>query len=266
MTCLAGFLLAASLHAFDLGLLLATLGGTALVIASGCVFNNYLDRDMDKKMARTKKRALVTDSVPAFNALLFATLLCVAGFALLASFTNWLVVIIGLAGFIDYVALYTFSKRYSVHSTLIGSIAGATSMVAGYCAVTGRFDMGALLLWLLMTAWQVPHTYAMAIRRYNDYTAASVPIMPVVKGVRLTKLYSLAWIVVFTVAASLLTVFGYTGWVYLTVILAVSFYWFNKGLRLYNRDNAVWGKKMFLTSLVVLLTTSVMLSVGALLP
>lgn len=265
MTCLAGFLLAASLQSFDLGLLLATLSGTALVIAAGCVFNNYFDRDMDKKMARTKKRALVIHSIPNWHALVLGVTLLLAGFGFL-SLTNWLVMLIGAIGFIDYVFLYTFIKRHSVHSTLVGSVCGATSMVAGYCAVTGQFDTAALLLGLLMTAWQMPHTYAMAMRRHDDYKAADIPIMPVVKGMEVTKVYTLVWIVVFTVAVSLLTVFDYTGWTYLVVMLGISLYWFTKGLRFYKGDDVVWGKKMFLTSLIVLLTTSVMLSVGALLP
>ncbi|MEO5628089.1 MAG: heme o synthase [Candidatus Saccharimonadales bacterium] len=264
ISCAAGFLLA-SVHSLNLPLLSATLLGTSLVIASGCVFNNYFDRDIDKKMARTKKRALVIRTIPSRDALIFASLLLIAGFAILSAFTNLLVVVIGTVGFIDYVFLYTFSKRYSVHSTLIGSISGATPIVAGYCAAAGQFDTAAILLWLVMTAWQMPHTYAMAIRRHDDYKAASVPILPVIKGVRTAKLHTMAWIVVFIAATSLLTVFGYTGWIYLLVVLTVSLYWFTKGLRFYSADNTVWGKKMFLTSLVVLLTLSVMLSVGALL-
>jgi protoheme IX farnesyltransferase len=140
----AGFLLASN-HHINLWLLLATLAGTSLVIASGCVFNNYLDRNIDKKMARTKKRALVLKTIPVINALVFAMVLFIAGFAVLGLYTNWLVVVIGLVGFVDYVVLYGYSKRHTMHSTLVGTVAGATPILAGYCAARGHFDSGAIL-------------------------------------------------------------------------------------------------------------------------
>src|ERR1700760_2262680 len=87
----SGFLLAAILlKTLPLGLYVATIAGTSLVIAAGCVCNNYIDRGIDKRMARTKKRALVTGKVSARGAILYAALLGVIGFALLAVYTNWL--------------------------------------------------------------------------------------------------------------------------------------------------------------------------------
>lgn len=267
MTGAAGFLFgSAVVNRFNLVVGLATLLGTAFVIASGCVFNNYLDRDIDSKMARTKKRALVTEAMPVVHALIFAMILLALGFLLLAVFTNWLVVIIGLVGFIDYVVLYGWAKRHTIHSTLVGSIAGATAMTAGYCAATGRFDAAAVLVLLLMACWQMPHTYAMAMRRYKDYKAAGVPVLPVAKGMRAAKLQTMAYIVVFIIATSLLMVFGYTGWMYLVAVLALGLSWFYRGAKYWKIEDTTWGKKMFLFSLIVLLGTSLALSVGSILP
>jgi protoheme IX farnesyltransferase len=135
MTAAAGFLFA-STHHIDLKLLVATLAGTALIIASACVVNNYTDRGIDSKMARTKKRATVTGEISTKNTLLFATILGLLGIIILIKFANKWPLIIGLLAFIDYVILYGIAKRTTIHSTLVGTIAGSASIVAGYCAVT----------------------------------------------------------------------------------------------------------------------------------
>lgn len=266
LTAAAGFLLASKGHV-NLRLLLATVAGTSLVIASACVFNNYIDRGIDKKMARTSKRALVKGLVKAQNAIIYAVLLGLAGFVLLALYTNLLVVCIGLAALFDYVVLYGVGKRRSVHGTLVGSIAGAAPVVAGYCAVTDRLDGGALILFLILAAWQMPHFYAIATYRFNDYKAAGLPVLPVKKGMRQTKLQILFYIVAFIAANALLSVFGYTGYVYLVVMTALGLAWLwlgSQGFR--TTDDKLWARKMFLFSLVIILSLSVMLAVGPLLP
>lgn len=258
-----GFLLASRGH-FNAPLFLATLLGSSLVIASGCVFNNYLDRDIDQHMERTKKRALVKGDIATTSALVFGTVLGVLGIGFLAWFTNWLTVFIGITGFIFYVGIYTYSKRHTVHNTLIGSISGAVPPLAGYCAVTGRLDMGAVLLFLIIAIWQMPHFYAIAMYRLQEYGAAKVPVLPAVKGMQTTKIYILAYIAAFTVAAVLLTVFGYTGYVYLAVMLIAGLAWFWKGFSGFKTvSDEVWGKGMFRFSLIVTLVFSIMISVSA---
>lgn len=262
----AGFLFA-SRHHVDLGLLVVTLVGTSLVVASGCVFNNYLDRQIDKKMTRTKQRALVIKSISVRNALVFATILGLVGFVTLAVFTNWLVVAIGLVGFIDYVIVYGYAKRHSVHGTLVGAISGAVPILAGYCAVTGRIDGAGVIVFLMLAAWQMPHFYGIAMHRYDDYNRAKLPVMPVARGMLPTKLQTLIYIVIFTALATLLTAYHYTGYIYLAVMVAAGLAWFVKGVRLFNNnDDKLWGRKMFLFSLIVILIMAVMLSVGTRLP
>lgn len=265
---LAGFFLATVVAwKFDGWLLVATVIGTSLVIGSGCVFNNYLDRSIDKKMARTKKRALPTGKISVRNALVFGAFLGLAGFATLALFVNWLVVLIGVIGYIDYIILYGYAKRKSVHGTLVGSISGSMPPVAGYCAVTGTFDTGALLLFLLLTAWQMPHFYSIAMYRHKDYKAAGIPVLPVVKGMQHTKVQILAYIVIFTAATLLLTPFGYTGWFYFVVMAALGLAWLRLALKGFKAaDDVSWARKMFGFSLIVTLTVAVMLPLGALLP
>ncbi|MDE2589744.1 MAG: heme o synthase, partial [Patescibacteria group bacterium] len=181
ITTVAGFLLASQGKIY-FGLFMATLFGVSFVIASACVINNYLDRKIDKKMARTQKRALVTHAISPSHALVFATILGILGFLDLVVFTNGITFMIGLIGYIDYIVLYGLSKRKSIYGTLVGSISGATPIAAGYTAVTNRFDIAALLLFLIMVFWQMPHFYAIAIYRLKDYVAAGIPVLPAKKS------------------------------------------------------------------------------------
>lgn len=266
MTAAAGFFFASQGH-IDWWLFIALLAGTTLVIASGCVFNNYLDRNIDKKMDRTKKRSLVVGDISARNALTYATTLGILGFIILAVYTNLITVIIGLIGIIDYVILYGWAKRNTVHSTLIGGISGSTSLVAGYTAVTGTFDITALLLFLIMAFWQMPHFYAIGIYRRKDYAAANLPILTVQKGIGAAKKEILFYIVGYIAAVSLLAILGHAGYTYLVVMLAITFWWLWIALQgPQAKDDVKWAHKIFGISLLVLMVFSVMISLDHWLP
>jgi protoheme IX farnesyltransferase len=266
MTALAGFLLA-SKGDIAFWTLFGTLAGTALVIASGCVFNNYLDRGIDKKMERTKKRALVTGEISVTAAIIYACILGILGFWILAASTNAVTVAIGAVGIIAYVAVYGYFKRASVHGTLIGGISGATSLVAGYCAVTGHLDLLALLLFLVMAAWQMPHFYAVGIYRLEDYKAAGLPIMPAKRGIAATKRHILFYTVLFALAACALPVYGYAGYAYLGVMFITSILWVRLALKGFGaEDDGKWAGKLFGFSLLVLLIFSLMISINHYLP
>ena len=266
LTLIGAFLFASKWH-IDLWLFLATLVGTCLIMASACVFNNYIDRGIDEKMARTKRRALVSGQVSGRNALIYASMLGIGGFAILLAWTNLLVALIGFVAYVDYIVLYGISKRRSVHGTLVGSISGAAPPVAGYCAVTDRFDLGAFIIFMIMVFWQMVHFYAIAIRRAKDYKAAGIPVLPVVKGVRETKIQMILYTIAFIIAVIDLSLRGYAGWTFAIVMGSLGLAWLYKGLRSFGiKDNVLWAKKMFLFSLIVLLSFSVMLSVGSILP
>ncbi len=266
MTAAAAFFLASGKN-IDWWLLLATLTGIGLVIASGCVFNNYIDREIDKKMARTKKRAMVKGTVPVVNAMIYATVLGLTGLLVLAVYVNFMTVILGLIGLVFYVIVYGLAKRRSVHGTLVGTISGATPTVAGYCAVTGSFDTGAIILFLILVIWQMPHFYAIAMYRLDDYAKARLPVLPVVKGMAATKQQIIAYVLGFIAATSALFAYGYVGYSYLVVMLALGVVWLVMGVRGFkSSDDKLWGRKMFLFSLLVLSVFSLMLVLNAWLP
>jgi len=266
LTTAASFLFASRGH-IHFGLFLAIMLGSSLTIASGCVFNNYLDRGIDIEMSRTKKRALVTGLISPRSALIYATLLGLAGFSTLIAFTNGVTALVGLTGFIFYVIVYGYFKRRSVHGTVVGSVSGAVPVVAGYTAVAGHLGVGALLLFMIMATWQMPHFYGIAMYRAKEYGAAHIPVLPLVKGMRSAQRYTLVYIGLYLVACSLLTIFGYAGYSFLIVMLGLGATWLYRSLKLLNNgDYPLWGRKTFLFSLIVLLGFSVMLSVGSILP
>jgi len=262
----AGFFLAAKGH-INIFLLFWTLVGIATIIASACVYNNYMDRGIDKKMKRTQKRALVTGTISPTNALIFATTLGIVGFGILILFTNWVTVVAGIIGGIDYLFLYGIGKRKSVHGTLVGSISGAMPPVAGYAAVVGRFDIAMILLFLIWVCWQMVHFYAIAIYREKDYEEASIPVLPVKKGILHTKLQMAFYAVLFCIATVLLTVFKFAGFVYLIGVSIMSVFWLLYAVKgFFVPDSIKWARKMFFYSLIIMLVMCVLLAVGSILP
>lgn len=252
ITVAAGFLLASKGH-FDWLLFLATLIGLAFIIASACVFNNYIDRSIDKKMARTKNRPLVTGAISGLHAMIYATILGILGNVILLKFTNPLTVFVADIGFFVYVVLYSVWKSRTIYGTAIGSIAGAIPPVVGYCAVSNRFDLGAVLLFVILVLWQMPHFFSIAMYRLNDYTAAHMPLLPIQKGAWRTKVHMIVYIIGFIAASILLTLFGYTGYVYLIVMCMLGLAWLTLCIKGFKSDNdQQWGRQMFRLSLLII--------------
>ncbi len=269
ITGVAGFLLGAGVfRVFNIGLFFSTIGGMTLIIASACVLNNVLDQDIDKLMERTRSRAVAHGDIPARTATLFSVVLGVLGLVILVLWANWYVVGVGVFGYVTYVWLYgALSKRRSIHGTLVGSISGAMPILSGYVAVADRFDGAAILVFLALFFWQFPEFYSIAIYRRKEYAAAKVPVMSVIKGVQNTTVQIFVYTVLYVVSTLLLTLLGYTGWIYFGAMLVLGLYWIwvaSKGLK--TSDSDVWARRNFHFSLVVLLAFSGAISVGALLP
>ncbi|WP_285422496.1 heme o synthase [Pseudomonas sp. efr-133-TYG-103a] len=256
-----GFFLASKGH-IDFGLFLVAMIGTSLVVASGCVFNNCIDRDIDVKMERTKNRVLVQGLISLKLALAFATVLGVAGVALLYTKANPLAAWCAVIGFVIYVGFYSlYLKRKSVHGTLVGSLSGAMPPVIGYVAVSNSFDLAALTLLVMFSLWQMPHSYAIAIFRFNDYLAASIPVLPVKRGIRVAKRHILIYILAFLLATLMLTFGGYAGLNYLAVAAAMGMYWLYMAWTGYKaKDDSVWARKLFVFSIFTITALSVAMS------
>lgn len=237
--------------------------GVSLVVASGCVFNNYIDRDIDSVMERTKNRPLVRGLIDPKISLVYASVLGIAGMVLLLVAANAVAMLIAVVGFVVYVGVYSlYMKRKSVYGTLVGSLSGAAPPVIGYCAVTNQFDTGALILLLIFSLWQMPHSYAIAIFRFKDYQAANIPVLPVIKGISVAKNHIILYIIAFMFATLMLAISGYAGYKYLIVAAAVSVWWLGMALSGYKTTNdRVWARKLFVFSIVAITSLSVMMSV-----
>lgn len=256
----AGGFLLASRGEIDWILMLATVIGLSLVVASGCAINNYVDRDIDAKMQRTRNRVTVNGEMSGKAAFFHGVVLGVVGFALLAYFTNWVAVAFAVFGYVVYVGLYTlYFKRKSVYGTFVGSLSGAVPPVVGYCAAAGQFDAGAAILLAMFCIWQMPHSYAIAIFRYKDYEAAGIPVLPVSQGIAKAKRHIILHIAAFAVVASLLPLAGYVGIGFMVVALATSLWWLAMALRGYRPGIDVngWARQVFFFSIITVTALSV---------
>jgi protoheme IX farnesyltransferase len=235
----------------------------ALIVASGCVVNNIIDRDIDGLMKRTRNRPMVTGRITVRTALVYACVLGVAGTSILYGATPCVLpVVLVLLGYIVYVGLYSlYFKRNSIHGTLIGSISGAMPPVVGYCAASGRFDAAAATLLVMFSLWQIPHSYAIAMFRARDYGAASIPVVPVVKGFATAKRHIVFYIVAFTATTLMLGILGYVGKAYMLAALFCGSYWFRLGLKGWTAsDDAKWARKVFFTSIAIVIVLSAAMS------
>ena len=261
VTTLGGYFLAAQ-GSVDFLLLLITLLGTTLVVASGCVVNNVIDQDIDQKMQRTQNRAMVKKSVSVPVALVYSLVLGVIGFSILWFWVNAYAFLFAVIGFVVYVVFYSlWTKRTTIHQTVIGSISGASPPVIGYTAVSNEFDLAALLIFIGYALWQMPHSWAIAVYRFDDYKNAGIPILPVARSVLRTKIESLIYVILFTITMNALFIYGYTNWLYLVILNALCIYWFYIGVLGFKAENdQLWAKRFFLFSVILITIISICFS------
>ena len=209
-------------------LMAATLVGGALSAASANVLNCYLDRDIDALMRRTARRPLPAHRVEPADALRFGLVLGAAGFVWLWAFVNLLSAVLATSAILFYVFVYTIGlKRRSTQNIVIGGAAGAVPVLVGWSAVTGRVDLPALVLFAIIFYWTPPHFWALSLRFKDDYAAAGVPMLPVVRGARETSTQILYYTVLLVAVTLLLYPAGRMGAVYLAAAVALggAFIW-----------------------------------------
>ncbi len=193
VTTFAGMWLAGS-GTLTLDLLIFTLLGTGLASAASGAFNNYVDREVDKQMARTRMRALPCSRLHPQQALWLGVMLSLWSFAILFYLVNPLTAYLAAATTFFYVVIYTlWLKRSSPLCTEIGGVAGAAPPVIGWAAVTNDIGWPALVMFIIMFMWQPPHFWALALLRADEYRQARLPMLPVTSGQQATKIRMLLY-------------------------------------------------------------------------
>ena len=207
-------------------LMVATVIGGCLAAGGANAYNMYIDRDIDAIMERTKGRPLVTGDVTPREALIFATALEVAAFVWLTLFVNLLSAVLAFAACAFYVVVYTiWLKRTSTQNIVIGGAAGAVPVLIGWSSVTNDISWAAIILFGVIFFWTPPHYWPLAMKYEKDYSAADVPMMPVVRGHEETaNLIAIYSVVVWALTLAFWFV-AQMGWIYLgtALILGVLF-------------------------------------------
>jgi protoheme IX farnesyltransferase len=197
-------------------LVLVVFIGGYLMAGGANAVNMYLDRDIDDRMARTRLRPIPSGRLAAREVLVFGILLATTATYLLAHFANVLSAALALAGFYFYVFVYTrWLKRRTPQNIVIGGAAGAFPPLVGWAAVTGRVDLLALYLFLIIFYWTPPHFWALALLKQRDYDRAGVPMAPLVWGERETIRQMLAYTAILVPLTLLPVAFGALGLLYL---------------------------------------------------
>lgn len=197
--------------ALDLGVLLSVLIGSGLVAAGGAAFNQVAERDLDALMIRTRSRPLPLGGISPGTAQLFATVLSVAGLAVLAFGANPLSAVVALATLVIYAWIYTPLKRRTSLAVLVGAVPGALPPVIGWTAATGALTVEAWLLFGIVFAWQLPHFHSLAWLYRDDYARAGFKVLAVTDSTgRRTALESLFWAVLLVVLSAFSTAVGLT--------------------------------------------------------
>ncbi len=214
-TALAAMVAAAHGRPHLLAMVAVILGGS-LAAGGAHAINCWYDRDIDLKMARTRRRPIPDGRIPAWHALVMGIVFNVIAFAVLWAWANLLAAALAVLATLIYVFVYTiWLKRSTPQNIVIGGAAGAIPPLVGWAAVTGSLDLTALSLFGVIFLWTPPHFWALAQLLARDYRQAGVPMMPVVASTASTKRQSVAYAVA-TVAVSLVPYFtGDAGWVYL---------------------------------------------------
>ncbi|HSO49973.1 MAG TPA: heme o synthase [Acidimicrobiia bacterium] len=243
-------------------LVMATLLGGSLSAGGANTLNNYVDRDIDQVMRRTRGRPLARHEVPPRNALVLGVLLGVAGFICLWLVANLVAAAISTAALLFYVFVYTIAlKRTSAQNIVIGGAAGAAPILVGWSAVTGSLALPAWVLFFVVFYWTPPHFWALAIRYRDDYTLAGVPMLPVVAGVEATTRKMLLYTGLMVAVSLLLVPVAGMRWIYLVSALGLGAWFLWDTWRVYRRPQD--AMRLFTTSTVYLaaLFAAVMLDV-----
>lgn len=231
-----------------------TVLGTTITVAAANTMNNYLERDSDIYMERTKTRPLPTKRMQPLHAWIFGMILTCISIPMLVHLANPLTGLLAGIALLSYVLVYTPLKRVSSLNTLVGAIPGALPPLIGWTGATNSIDIGGLLLFSLMLLWQIPHFLAIAIYRKPEYAAAGLVMLPEERGIPFTRKQMLLYTFILLPIPLLLFASKTCGWATLLIGSGLSIWWFAQAVDgVKNERSDKWARKFFGTSLYYLM-------------
>lgn len=260
VTTAAGFLFGAG-HV-DALLLLHTLAGTALVAAGTNALNQYVEREHDARMQRTRLRPLPDGRITPRSALVFSSAVAILGTVYLGLAVNWLTAALGAFTLTSYIFVYTPLKRISTICTLIGAIPGAVPPLMGWTAATNELSTGGWIAFGILFLWQLPHFMAISWLYRDDYARGGFAMLAVrdADGAAVARqaiYYTLA-LLALSVAPTLL---GMTGWIYFAGAVASGIALLATAIRFFFQRDLRQARTLFMTSNLYLLTVMLLLVV-----
>ena len=230
----------------DWRLALPALAGIWLVAGAAAAFNCLVEQHIDRRMQRTAWRPTAKGQLTNAQTLLFSTLLCAVGSALLYWWVNPLTMWLTFATFVGYAVVYTVVlKPLTPQNIVIGGASGAMPPVLGWAAMTGEIGAGAMLLCLIIFLWTPPHFWALALYRAEDYRKAGLPMLPITHGPEFTRLQVFLYTVVLFAATLLPFVYGMNGGLYLAAALVLGGLFMLYGLQLWRDYSDALARKTF---------------------
>ena len=237
----------------DLWLAFWAILGTALISGSANTINMVWDQDIDSVMGRTAHRPLVTGTITPVQALIFSGAIGLTAILILTFLVNPLAALMGICGHAFYVLIYTmWLKRRTPQNIVIGGAAGAFPVLIGWAAVTGDLSLTPWLIFGIVFLWTPPHFWALALYKNDDYRRANIPMMPVVRGERTTKLQMLIYMGLLLGITMAMALTGDVGLIYLVsaVLLGAGFTYCC--IRTAFDQTHFWAKRTFAFSIIYL--------------
>ena len=225
ITTLVGFYMG-SRDGVNFLLLFHAIVGTGLVASGASALNQYFERDLDARMARTRNRPLPNGRLFPNEALIFSSLMSAGGVAYLMFFVNVLTGVLGAATLTGYIFVYTPLKTRTALCTLIGAFPGAAPPVMGWTAARGEIDAVALSLFAILFLWQMPHFFAISWIFTEDYTRAGFSMHVSGESTGRQIIFFCCALIPISV---LPTFFGLTGMVYLLGAVLLGFIYLGYG-------------------------------------
>jgi len=226
-----------------------------LYMTGGCAnaLNQYLERDLDAKMERTKnRRPLPSGRLSPTRALIFSVSIGIGGVFIFAYFFNWLTALLALGTILFYSLYYTlWLKPNTTQNIVIGGIAGAMAPIGAWTAATNSMSIIPWLLFLIIFLWTPPHFWALALFSKKDYRIAGLPMMPVVKGDDSTRLQILVYTIILVISSLGLLFFG-AGWIYGATALVLGVLFARRAFQLYIGKTDKLARNLFGQSLLYL--------------